>query len=95
MKARLRPLSLDDLENIMLWINDSEVIGKFAAFAVPKTRIEEKRYLQKLLASKTEKVFAIESENGKYLGNIGLHEIDLKDKIARGKVMPRLRLVSF
>ncbi len=83
INASLRPLALNDLDNIMSWVNDQEVIGKFKAFAAPKTKDEEKQYLEKLLASETDKVFAIESETGKYIGNIGLHEIGLKHKIAR------------
>lgn len=74
-EAMLRPLSIDDLDNVMTWVNDPEIIGNFQNFSLPITRDNEKVFLERLLASDTDKVFALENEEGTYLGNIGLHQI--------------------
>lgn len=41
--ARLRPLGMSDLGNIMHWVNDQEVVGNFANFKVPISRDEEQK----------------------------------------------------
>ncbi len=74
-KVKLRPLERKDLDNMMAWVNDPEVIKNFARFSGEITREEEAGYLERMLASETDRVFAIENEEGDYLGNIGLHQI--------------------
>ena len=31
--TRIRPLRMDDLDNIMSWVNDKEVVGRYAYFS--------------------------------------------------------------
>ncbi len=81
--ARLRPLGMSDLGNIMHWVNDQEVVGNFANFKVPISRDEEQKFLEKILASETDRVFAIETESGEYLGNAGLHQIHWPSRVGR------------
>lgn len=78
MKATVRPLEMNDLDEIMKWVNDPEVIGKFANFRKPLTREDEAKYLEQIIASEKDELFAVETESGEYLGNTGLHEIDYK-----------------
>lgn len=82
-KTNLRPLQIEDLDNIMSWINDPEVTGNFNQLNIVIPREEEKRYLEDLFASESDFVFAIEDENRNYIGNIGLHEIDTSNYSAR------------
>lgn len=81
--AHLRPLQRNDLDNIMPWVNDPDIVGNFQHFNRTMSREEEKQYLEKLLSSPTDKVFAVEAEDGTYLGNIGLHQIYLPSRNAR------------
>lgn len=81
--ARLRPLEMSDLESIMCWVNDQEVVGNFANFKFPISKDEEKKYLEKILSSETDRVFAIQTEQGEYIGNAGLHQIHWPSRVGR------------
>ncbi len=83
MKAVLRPLNLKDVDNVMSWVNDKEVIGNFAGFSVPVSRDKEEEYIKGILNSTKDKVFAVEDSDGVYLGNVGLHQIDWPSRAAR------------
>ncbi len=74
-KIHLRQLSLDDLDNVMIWINDPEVTKNLASFNHNITREEEKQFLERLLASETDKVFSIENEKHEYIGQVGINNI--------------------
>ena len=87
MQAVLKPLSLDYLDEIMAWINNPEVTSRFAWFRPNVTRDEEKKFIQSQMASKKDRAFAIETEEGKYLGDISLHEIDWNAKKARMSIL--------
>ncbi|MBI4440630.1 GNAT family N-acetyltransferase [Candidatus Woesearchaeota archaeon] len=82
MTLTIRPLAMADVDHIMQWINDPEVVGNFAKFTAQTTRAEEEAYVQKMLTSKTDRVYAIDVD-GTYIGNIGLHEINWTNKTAR------------
>lgn len=83
--VRLRPLRLEDVDNIMTWVNDPEIVGNIAAFAgEPFTREQEVAYVTKLLASPVDRVFSIErASDGLYLGQCGIHQIHWPSKVAR------------
>ena len=83
MNAKVRLLEMGDLDNIMKWVNDEEVIKNFQNFDKKITREEEEAYLGRVLNSRDDKMFAIETENGEYIGNIGLHQINSKNKLGR------------
>ena len=75
---RLRPLSVTDIDSIMLWINDQE-INKFIARVLPLSKEAELDWLNSLTGSKTDIVFGIyhvEDENETLIGTCGLHHID-------------------
>jgi RimJ/RimL family protein N-acetyltransferase len=82
-KTRLRCLRESDLDNCMAWVNDSEVT-KFLMMRMPISRKQEEMWLQRAMAgeSSTEKVLAVETLDGEYLGNIGLHHIDYISGVA-------------
>lgn len=83
--VRLRPLTLDDVDHMMAWVNDPDVVGNLAVFAgKPITRAEEVAYVERMLASKEDRVFAIErAGDGAYLGNVGLHQIHWRSRVGR------------
>jgi len=86
---RLEPLSLDHLDGIMTWVNDPEVTFYFAELGREITREEEAAYVEKLIASKTDRVFSIFGPDG-YLGQIGLAKIYWPARNGRlGIMLPR------
>ena len=70
---------------MMGWVNDPEIVGNFAAFSGRAiTRDEELAYLERVTASAADKVFVIErQEDGRYLGNVGIHQIHWPSKVGR------------
>ncbi len=81
--ARLRSLRMDDLDNMMGWVNDPEIIINFQNFDMHLTREQEQKFLEGILASESDKMFAVEDENGFYLGNAGIHGISSKNRLGR------------
>jgi RimJ/RimL family protein N-acetyltransferase len=83
--VRLRPLAPTDVDHMMTWVNDPEIVGNFATFAgKPITRDEELAYIERMLASTSDRVFAIEREpDGAYLGNVGIHQIHWPSRVGR------------
>ena len=77
MNVVLRPLSVDDLDAVMTWVNDKEVVGNLAVFAgAPITREQERAWIERVTASPEDRVFSIfAAEDGRYLGQVGLHQI--------------------
>lgn len=74
-RVRLRPIRLDDVDAIMEWVNDDEVIRNFAGMSRQITRDEELAYLEAMIASDVDRLFAVEDLEGRYLGNAGIHKI--------------------
>jgi len=83
--VRLRPLELTDVDHMMAWVNDPDVVGNMASFAgEPFSRAQELAYIEKMRASPEDRVFAIErAEDGAYLGNVGLHQIHWRSRVGR------------
>jgi len=83
--VRLRPLALTDVDHMMSWVNDPDIVGNFAAFSgEPFTRAQEEAYVAGLLSSKEDKVFAIQrAADGEYLGNVGIHKIHWPSRVGR------------
>src|SRR5262249_60834448 len=75
--VRLRPLSLDDVDRMMDWANDPDIVGNIAAFAgKPLARDDEEAYVRRRLASDANKGVAIErAADGASPGNVGVHQI--------------------
>lgn len=74
-KTILKPLGVEHMPDCWKWINDKSVT-RFLAGPYPKTYAGELKWLKKMKKGKSDKVFAIlDKKNGKYLGNIGVHDI--------------------
>lgn len=82
--VRLRPLAESDVDHILGWVNDPEIVGNIAAFAGHAfTRDQELDYIRRTLASASDVVWSIEDEHGRYLGQTGLHQIHDRSRVAR------------
>ena len=82
---RLRPLAETDVDHILGWVNDPEIVGNIAAFAGHAfTREQELDYIRKTRASTSDIVWSIEeAATGRYLGQTGLHQIHQRSKVGR------------
>jgi len=77
----LRPLSENDVQQLTRWINDPE-LRQFIKNTFPITEGGERDWLEGLKKrSDTDIVLGIEVK-GKLIGNMGLHRIDWKNRIA-------------
>lgn len=85
MAIFLRPLREDDVDHIMTWVNDPSVVGNFAAFSgAPLSREDELAWVRRTLASPSERVWSVFAEaDGRYLGQVGLHQIHQRSKVGR------------
>jgi RimJ/RimL family protein N-acetyltransferase len=84
MTVTLRPLAESDVDSIMTWVNDPEIVGNLAAFSGQAfTRDDELAWIRRTLGS-TDRVFSITAaEDGRYLGQIGIHQIHARSKVGR------------
>jgi len=83
--VRLRPVAEEDVDGILGWVNDPEVVGNFATFAgEPFTREQELAWIRQVRASSTERVFTVlAADDGRYLGQTGLHQIHRRSGLGR------------
>jgi RimJ/RimL family protein N-acetyltransferase len=79
----LRPLNKEtDLPSILRWINDPET-RQFIAAYLPSSLEAEEQWLDDLLKKKaSDIVLAIETLDGVFIGTMGIHQINWKDRVA-------------
>jgi [ribosomal protein S5]-alanine N-acetyltransferase len=82
--VKLRPLAESDVDSIMTWVNDPEIVGNLAAFSgAPMTRDDELAWIRRTLAG-TDHVFSIvAADDERYLGQIGIHQIHARSRVGR------------
>ena len=74
--VRLEPLALAHLPGVMSWVNDREVMQYFAARQTAISEDEERRYLEKLIASPNDHAYTIlATDDGRYLGQCSVNQI--------------------
>ncbi len=76
-KVRIRAIEKTDIDEIMNWINDPEVMQNLF-MRYPVSRYQEEKWIEKALddSNPQNKVFALQTKDGVYLGGIGLHAIN-------------------
>lgn len=78
-EVRLDPLALDHLPHVMTWVNDRDVMQYFAQRQERITEDEEKKYLDSLIASKSDRAFSIFTgdghDEGAYVGQCSVNQI--------------------
>jgi len=78
-RVRLRAIERGDIPTFLKWVNDPEVQRYLGRTPFPLSFAQEERWFEKQLNDERSRIFAIETEKGVHIGNIGLHEIDYKD----------------
>ena len=81
-KTRMRALERDDLPHFVHWINDPET-RRFMNIRYPISMVEEEKWWEGFLERKNDHIFAIETKDGTYIGNIGLHGIERENRRAQ------------
>lgn len=82
-EARIRPIRIGDVDSIMGWVNDPDVVRNFQNFDMKITREQEIAFLEKMIASSDDRLFTIGAEDGVHIGNVGLHGISSKNQLGR------------
>ena len=81
---KLQPLRLTDLERVMTWVNDPEVVKNLQHFNRRITRTEEKKYLATIISSENNYLFSIfHKTTGQYVGQGGINQISWENKLGR------------
>jgi RimJ/RimL family protein N-acetyltransferase len=80
-KVRLRALAKDDLPNFVRWINDPET-RRFMNIRYPLSMTEEEGWWENFIQNRSNHIFAIETKDGTYIGNVGLHATVPEDRKA-------------
>jgi RimJ/RimL family protein N-acetyltransferase len=78
----MRALERDDLPHFVRWINDPET-RHFMNVRYPISMTEEEKWWEGFLERKNDHIFAIEAEDGTYIGNIGLHALEQENRRAQ------------
>ncbi|MBI4119423.1 MAG: GNAT family N-acetyltransferase [Parcubacteria group bacterium] len=80
----LKPLTLKDVDNVMSWVNDPDVIKNFQHFTEKFTRKEETEFVKKILKSKKDYVFSVfREDDGAYVGQCAINQISWENKLGR------------
>ena len=74
MEIGIRPLEERDVDALMTYVNDPDVVGNFATMG-QVTREQELAWVRAMRTSETDRVWAIEAADGTFLGNCGIHKI--------------------
>lgn len=73
-KIRLRPLSVNDLDDLARWNQDAE-LQEFVDSNLPTAHHQLKRWFQNIVPDRHYQVFAIETVNGRLIGDLELDHI--------------------
>lgn len=73
-QVRLAPLAMAHLPHVMRWVNDPEVTQYFANLKGAISEDEERIYLERLIASKTDRAWSVFAEE-EYVGQCSINQI--------------------
>jgi RimJ/RimL family protein N-acetyltransferase len=82
-RLRMRTLTPDDVDLVLEWATDTEVVKNFSFFQTPATHERILSYINEKYESPADLLFAAFTTEGDYIGNAGLHEIDRVNDTAR------------
>ena len=80
-RVNLRAIERTDLPTFMRWFNDPDIVQHLTLY-LPMSLAEEERWFEQQLTDKSKHIFAIETEDGIHIGNVGLHDLNWKDRNA-------------
>ena len=80
-RIRLRAIERSDIPTFVRWFNDPEV-RQYLQMYMPMSQAQEERWFEAQLEDRSGQIFGIETLDGTLIGNIGLQDIDWKDRRA-------------
>ncbi|GAB4542297.1 MAG: GNAT family protein [Anaerolineae bacterium] len=80
-QIRLRAVEPGDLPDYHRWLNDPEVI-RYLKLYTPLSMPDEEDWYRAVREDASQMVFAIETEAGQHIGNLGLMRLNWKDRSA-------------
>ena len=80
-KTRLRAIEREDIPTFVRWFNDPEV-RHYLEMYLPMSKAQEENWFEAQLKDTSSHIFAIETEEGALIGNIGLVDLDWKNRSA-------------
>ncbi len=81
-KTRLRAVEREDIPLFLRWFNDPE-IRQYLSMYMPVSADEEERWFERQMDRQDARILAIETVEGVHIGNIGLHDLDWKNRNAQ------------
>ena len=69
-RVQLRPIRITDVEATTTWVNHPQIARNDAGMSRKTTREEPRAYLAQMINSKTDRLYALESTDTEYLGNV-------------------------
>lgn len=78
---KLRAIERADLPTFVRWLNDPEITQHLTLY-LPLSLAEEERWFEQQLEDKSKHIFAIETEDSAHIGNVGLHDLNWKNRNA-------------
>jgi RimJ/RimL family protein N-acetyltransferase len=85
-RVRLRAVEPSDLESIMEWVGDQEITGYLSGFINPVSKEMEREWVEQASRDPGRPLhdlrLVIETNDGLYLGNIALHDINWRSRNA-------------
>ena len=85
-RFEMKSLEIADVDHIMTWVNDPEVVKNLQHFDKTLTREDELSYINKILSSKNDFVFSF-FDGSEYIGQGGIHQISWENKLGRVSIM--------
>jgi len=81
-RVRLRAIERTDLARCVRWFNDPDVVRHLTIYA-PLSMAQEERWFERLQDDESRHLFAIETEDAEHIGNLGLEDLNWKDRSAQ------------
>jgi len=82
-RIRLVPMDPDKhLENLVLWMNDTDVTDTLGFRGTPLSRGAEQEFIERINKDQTNVVWAIELLDGTHIGTSGIHDVNLTNGTA-------------
>ncbi len=75
-KTRIRALEKGDRDRLTAWRNDWEIQEQLIGWHWPTSHTNEEDWLHAIRNDQVNKRFAIEADDGRHIGNIGVYDID-------------------
>ena len=80
-RIRLRAIEREDIPAFVRWFNDPEV-RHYLEMYLPMSKAGEEQWFEAHLKDESSQIFAIETDEGELVGNIGLGDLDWKNRSA-------------